>query len=338
MLKRIAFFETTKSEEKFLRRLLGKTHQLTFHAGLLHEAPREDYADAEALSVFIYSRISAGTIDSMPQLKLITTRSTGFNHIEIDAARVRAIPVCNVPYYGENTVAEHTFALILSLSRNIHKAYVRTLRNDFSLAGLQGFDLKGKTLGVIGAGSIGLHVIKMARGFGLNVIAFDVKQNHFLAETLEYTYVSLEQLLGTSNIVTMHCPSTPATRHMINMGNVHTIKKGAIFINTARGDLIETEALHYALRTGIFGGAGLDVFEGEELVKEENQMLSRNVPIEKLQALLQKNILLRMENVILTPHMAFDSVEAVERILQTTAENIRAFDRGLRDNVVNGVV
>jgi D-lactate dehydrogenase len=338
MLKRIAFFETTKSEEKFLRQLLGKTYQLRFHAGLLHETSREDYADAEALSVFIYSRIDAGTIDSMPHLKLIATRSTGFNHIDVDAARARAIPVCNVPYYGENTVAEHTFALILSLSRNIHKAYVRTLRNDFSLAGLQGFDLKGKTLGVIGAGSIGLHVIKMARGFGLNVIAFDLKQNHFLAETLEYTYVSLDELLHGADIITMHCPSTPATRHMINMRNVHTIKKGAIFINTARGDLIETEALHDALQTGIFAGAGLDVFEGEELVKEENQMLSRNVPVEKLQALLQKNILLRMENVILTPHMAFDSVEAVERILQTTADNIRAFDRGTRDNVVNDVV
>lgn len=337
MLKTIAFFETPKSEEKYLRRILGKKYELSFYADALHEVPGEKFAGADALSVFIYSQIGAELIASMPNLALITTRSTGFNHIDVEAAAARKIPVCNVPYYGENTVAEHTFALILSLSRNIHKAYVRTLRNDFSLEGLRGFDLKGKTLGVIGAGSIGLHVIRMARGFGLNVIAYDVKQNHFLAETLEFAYVPLDELLSRSDIITLHCPSNPSTRRMINMGNIRTVKKGALFINTARGDLIETEALHYGLNTGIFGGAGLDVFEGEELVKEENQMLTRNVPVEKLQALLQKNILLKMENVIITPHMAFDSVEAVERILETTAGNIQAFDRGARMNVVNGV-
>jgi D-lactate dehydrogenase len=338
MLNTIAFFETPKSEEKYLRRILGKKYRLLFFAAPLHEAPFEEFSVADAVSVFIYSQLTAETIRRMPALALIATRSTGFNHIDIDAAAARGIPVCNVPYYGENTVAEHTFALILSLSRNIHKAYVRTIRNDFSLAGLQGFDLKGKTLGVIGAGSIGLHVIRMAKGFGLNVVAFDVKQNHFLAETLDFSYVPLDDLLHRSDIITLHCPSNAGTRGMLNMETIRRVKKGALFINTARGDLIETGALHFALNTGIFAGAGLDVFEGEELVKDENQMLTRNVPVEKLQALLQKNILLKMENVILTPHMAFDSVEAVERILQTTADNIAAFERGARENVVNGAV
>jgi D-lactate dehydrogenase len=337
MLRTIAFFETTKPEEKYLRKALGKKYALSFFEAPVQEVPAATFAETDALSVFIYSRVTAEVLAQLPRLKFIATRSTGFNHIDIDAASKRGIPVSNVPYYGENTVAEHTFALILSLSRNIHKAYVRTSRNDFSLTGLQGFDLKGKTLGVIGAGSIGLHVIRMARGFGLKIIVFDVKQNHFLAETLEYTYVSLDELLKQSDIITLHCPSTPQTRGILNMTNIKTVKKGALFINTARGDLIETAALHYALNTGIFGGAGLDVFEGEELVKDENQMLSRNVPVEKLQALLQKNILLKMENVILTPHMAFDSIEAVERILQTTADNIAAFDRDLREHVVNGV-
>jgi len=337
MLRTIAFFETTRADEKFIRRALGKKYRLAFFASPLQDVPAEDFADADAITVFIYSRVTAEAIARMGALKLIATRSTGFNHIDGDAAAARGIPVCNVPYYGENTVAEHTFALILSLSRNIHKAYVRTSRNDFSLTGLQGFDLKGKTLGVIGAGSIGLHVIRMAKGFGLKIIVFDVKQNHFLAETLDFTYVPLDVLLRTSDIITLHCPSNPSTRGMLNMGNIGTVKKGALFINTARGDLIDTQALHHALNTGIFGGAGLDVFEGEELVKDENQMLSRNVPVEKLQALLQKNILLKMENVIITPPMAFDSIEAVERILQTTVDNIAAYELGSPERVVNGV-
>ncbi|HTY10250.1 MAG TPA: hydroxyacid dehydrogenase [Bacteroidota bacterium] len=334
-MKNIAFFETTRSEEQFLRKRIGKNISLQFFPDPVHEVPAGKFSKADVLSVFIYSLVKKDLMKSLKNLQLIATRSTGFNHIDIHAAKKQGITVCNVPYYGENTVAEHTFALILSLSRNIHKAYMRTLRNDFSLEGLRGFDLKGKTLGVIGAGSIGLHVIRMAKGFGLNVLAYDLKPNHFLAETLDFTYAPLEELLSRSDIVSLHVPSNSATHHLINMKNVRLIKKGALFINTARGDLIETQALHYALNSGIFAGAGLDVFEGEELVKDENQMLTKNVPVEKLQALLQKNILLKMENVILTPHMAFDSVEAVERILQTTVDNIAAFERKTPQFVVN---
>ncbi|HTR82671.1 MAG TPA: hydroxyacid dehydrogenase [Bacteroidota bacterium] len=325
-MKSIAFFETPKSEEHFLRKRIGKHAAVQFFPAPIQEVPFSKFAKADTISVFIYSVIKKDLLKSLKNLRLIATRSTGFNHIDIHEAKKRGVTVCNVPYYGENTVAEHTFALILSLSRNIHRAYIRTLRNDFSLEGLQGFDLKGKTLGVIGAGSIGLHVIRMAKGFGLNVIAFDLKKNHFLADTLDFTYVSLDELLSHSDIISLHCPSNEHTHHLLNMKNIDKVKKGALFINTARGDLIETQALHYALNSGIFAGAGLDVFEGEELVKDENQMLTRNVPVEKLHALLQKNILLKMENVILTPHMAFDSVEAVERILQTTVDNILAFE------------
>jgi D-lactate dehydrogenase len=334
-MKNIAFFETTKSEEQFLRKRIGRSPLLQFFAEPIQNIPISKFAKADAISVFIYSTVKKDLIRGLKNLKLISARSTGFNHIDIREAKKRGVVVCNVPYYGENTVAEHTFALILSLSRNAHKAYLRTLRNDFSLEGLRGFDLKGKTLGVIGAGSIGLHVIRMAKGFGLNVLAYDLRQNHFLAETLDFTYTSLDDLLSRSDIISLHCPSNEHTYHLLNMKNIGKVKKGALFINTARGDLIETQALHYALNTGIFAGAGLDVFEGEELVKEENQMLSKNVPVEKLHALLQKNILLKMENVILTPHMAFDSVEAVERILQTTVDNIVAFDNKSPQYVVN---
>ncbi|MDE3059005.1 MAG: hydroxyacid dehydrogenase [Bacteroidota bacterium] len=332
----MAFFETTKQEEHFLRKKFGKGVSVQFFPEKIQDVPVQKFAKTDAISVFIYSVVTKELFAKLKNLKLIATRSTGFNHIDVKNAAKRGITVMNVPYYGENTVAEHTFALILSLSRNIHKAYVRTLRNDFSLAGLQGFDLKGKTLGVIGGGSIGLHVIKMARGFGLKVLVYDVRQNHFLAETLDFSYVPLTDLLQHSDIISLHCPLNEQTHHLLNIENIKQVKKGALFINTARGDLIEARALHYALNNGIFAGAGLDVFEGEELVKEENQMLTRNVPVEKLQALLQKSILLRMENVIITPHMAFDSVEAVERILQTTVDNIVAFEHGAPKYVVKG--
>src|SRR5208283_1366908 len=239
-MKSIAFFETTKPEEHFLRKRIGKNYSVQFFPEPIQKVPIGKFAKADVVSVFIYSLLKKDLIKSLKNLKLIATRSTGFNHIDIHGAKKRGVAVCNVPYYGENTVAEHTFALILSLSRNIHKAYMRTIRNDFSLEGLRGFDLKGKTLGVIGAGSIGLHVIRMAKGFGLNVVAYDLKPNHFLAETLDFTYASLNDLLSQSDIVSLHLPSNEQTHHLLNMKNIRDVKKGALFINTARGDLIET--------------------------------------------------------------------------------------------------
>lgn len=335
MSRSIAFFETTPSEERYLKARLGKDFQLTFSRDALSNDGLKKAHNIGILSVFIYSQVTTETLKKLPKLRFICTRSTGFNHIDVKSAHDRKIPVSNVPYYGENTVAEHTFGLILSISRRIHKAYVRTAQNNFSIEGLQGFDLKRRTLGVVGAGSIGLHVIKMAKGFGMRVIAYDTKQNHFLAETLDFQYVSFEELLTRSDIITFHCPYNKATHHLINMGNIERIKKGAIIVNTARGGLIETAALHHGLDEGILGGAGLDVFEGEELAKEENQMLSKNVSVENLQAILRRNVLLKRENVIVTPHIAFDSVEAVERILQTTCDNIRNFVNGKPTNVVN---
>ena len=159
----------------------------------------------------------------------------------------------------------------------------------------------------------------------MKVIAHDPKPNHILTELLDFQYVSLDELLKNAHIITLHCPYNSYTHHLINMGNIDKVKKGALFINTARSGVIESKALYYAIDMNIFGGAGLDVFEGEDLLNEENQMLTKNVAVEHLEALLKKNLLLRKENVILTPHMAFDSVEAVERIMDTTVDNIKSF-------------
>lgn len=325
---KIAFFEITPWEKTVVKRFLKGNYVLEFHKEKLSEENASLIKDADVVSVFIYSKVTEAVMEKAKKLQLITTRSTGFNHINLKAAQKRNISVCNVPYYGENTVAEHTFALILALSRNLHKAYSRTIVGNFSIDGLRGFDLKGKTIGIVGAGSIGVHVIKMAQGFGMKVIAYDAKKNHILEEMLDFTYVTLEELLSRSDIISMHCPYNEHTRYMINMQNIGLIKKGALFINTARSGLIEPSALYHAIDSGIFSGAGLDVFEGEELMNEENQMLSKNVSIEHLEAIMKRNILLRRENVIITPHMAFDSVEAIERILETTANNITQYYKG----------
>jgi D-lactate dehydrogenase len=326
---RIAFFEITPKEKLYIKKKLDKNFVLDFFTEPLDESnAKELVPDVNIISPFIYSQINSEVIKQAKKLKLIATRSTGFNHIDLKISQKKKISVANVPYYGENTVAEHTFALILALSRNLHKAYVRTTHSDFSLDGLRGFDLRGKTLGVIGAGSIGVHVIKIAKGFGMKIIAYDAKPNHILTELLDFTYVPLEELLSHSDIITLHCPYNSSTHHLINMNNIKKVKKGSLFINTARSGLIEPKALYYAIEREIFSGAGLDVFEGEELVKEENQMLTKNVSVEHLEPILRRNILLKRENVIITPHMAFDSAEAIERILDTTADNIKCFLEG----------
>lgn len=329
----IAFFEIQKWEQAVLeKRFAG--HQLSFFERVLSDADLEALKDCDVLSVFIYSQVTAQVIEQLTKLKLIVTRSTGFDHIDLEAAKKRNILVSNVPSYGENTVAEHTFALILALSRNVHKSHVRRLTGDFAIEGLQGFDLKGKTLGVVGAGKIGLHVIKIAKGFGMEVIAFDAFENRFLSEVLDFRYVPLHTLLESSDIITLHTPYTPETHHLINQQNINLMKPGVILINTARGELVDTDALISGLDQGILGGVGLDVLEGELLVREEKELLGDQANTSDLKALAKDHALLSRDNVVYTPHIAFYSREALERILSTTIDNIECFAIGHCKNLV----
>ena len=330
---RIAFFEICNWEKRFLKKRLNG-HVLKFYEEQLDDKNIKEVKNFDIISVFIYSKINKNILSKLSRLRLITTRSTGFDHIDLRECKKKGITVCNVPFYGENTVAEHTFALILSLSRNIHKSYIRTLRNDFSIEGLKGFDLKGKTLGVIGAGHIGLHVIRIAKGFGMEVLAYDIHQDKFLAEVLGFKYTSLERLLKKSDIITLHVPYNKYTHHLINKENIKLIKKGAILINTARGGIVDTEALIEALDKGILSGVGIDVLEGEELIKEEKQLLYEKDKLTLLSELVKGHILLSKENVVFTPHIAFYSQEALERILKTTIQNIIGFLNGKPQNVV----
>lgn len=334
---KIAFFELEDWEQEELKKGLFEGHELRLSTEPLNEHTLTAELDAEIVSVFVHSNLNRAALSKLPNLKFIATRSTGFDHIDLGHCRERGILVSNVPSYGENTVAEHTFALILALSRNIHKAFVHTLAREIPFKELRGFDLAKKTLGVIGAGRIGLHVIKIAKGFGMNVVAFDVRQEPLLAEVLNFRYVSLDELLSISDIISLHCPYSPKTHHLINPDNFRHIKRGALLINTARGGLIDPAALTRALDEGILAGAGLDVLEGEELLKDERQILAQSLAQDKLRTLLLNHSLLNRDNVVITPHIAFNSREAVQRILETTLDNLRDFLRGEPRNLVNSV-
>ena len=327
----IAFFEVQDWERELIEQspLAGRAE---LHDGCLDDKCAAAASACDVVSVFVYCPITAAAMERMPRLKLIATRSTGTDHIDIEAARQRGVTVCNVPEYGANTVAEHTFGLILALSRKIFLAYHRVRGDNFRLTGLQGFDLKQKTLGVVGAGAIGLHVIRIARALSMEVLAYDVRESAILAEVLGFRYAPLEELFAKSDVISLHAPLTPATRHMIKRESLAQMKRGVLIVNTARGELIDTEALVAALDSGQVGGAGLDVFEGEEAVKEESVLLrSDREPPTELRPLRS---LLERDNVIITPHMGFYSREALRRILDTTIENILAFERGEPQNVV----
>lgn len=336
---RITFFDLEEWQPDYLRAglqrfgLADAVQPQFFHDHLDAEQCAQ-FADSEAIVVFIWTRVNRAVIESLPRLRLVLTMSTGYDHIDLQACRERGITVCNVPHYGENTVAEHTFALILSLSRKLHAAYFQGLRGEYRIRELRGFDLYGKTLGVVGAGNIGLHVIRIARGFGMRVLAYDVRPHPLLAEVLGFTYTDLDTLLRESDIVSLHVPATPETYHLINRDTLSKMKRGALLINTARGSVVDTEALLWALEEGILAGAGLDVIEGEEFIKEESALLRMPVAEETLKKVVQAHLLLRRENVVFTPHIAFNSHEAVQRILDTTLENLKAYLEGRPQNVV----
>lgn len=321
----IVFLEVEAWEEALLKRICPPTWRVRYFAEEADRIDLDKIADAQIISVFIYSDLDGARLSKLPSLCMIATRSTGYNHIDTAFCRERNIVVSNVPSYGANTVAEHTFALLLSMSRNIYQARERTLHNDFSFHGLQGFDLMGKVLGVIGTGRIGQHVIRIASGFEMQILAYDPYPHHAASKALGFEYVSLDALLSRSDVISLHCPLNPETQHMIGKSAFRKMKPGVYLINTARGSIIDTQALLCALDDGIVAGAGLDVLEEEEAVREERELLSKRFDRGKLQAVLRNHVLAKHQRVIITPHIAFNSREAVGRILETTLQNIAAY-------------
>ncbi len=326
---KIAFFEMKeKWEIEYIKKNL-KGHQLYFFKEELDKFDVSRIRDFDIISIFIYSNVTKDIISKL-DVKAIITRSTGFDHIDIKACNEKGIKVYNIPRYGSNTVAEYTFALILNLARKIIPARERARKFNFDLTGLRGMDLKGKTLGIVGLGEIGICVAEIAKGIGMNMLVFTRTKDVKLAKKLGFRYIDFNTLLRNSDVVTFHVPLTPATRHMIHLGNIGKIKKGAVLINTSRGEVVETEAIVKALDRGILSSAGLDVIEAEEEIKDERGLFSRR----HSKASLQGHKLLKYENVIVTPHNAFNTKEALQRILDITIQDIKSAIKNKTDNQV----
>ncbi len=294
-----------------------------------------NYQDAEIISSFIYSSITKDVIDTLPNLKLVATRSTGFDHIDVAYCKTKNISVANVPEYGSNTVAEHTFALILTLTRKMYKSITHAKNLNFDHKEIRGIDLFDKTLGIIGLGKIGQQVLRIAKGFGMKVLVFSRTKHDELAKQYGFAYTDLKTLLKQSNIISLHLPLNDQTRHIINKENILFCKKGSYLINTARGGLIDTEAIILALNKGILGGVGIDVLEEEKELTEEIAILTNEYSADvDLKTLIFNHILINHPKVIITPHNAFNSEEALMRIEETTIENIQSFLAGKPINKV----
>jgi D-lactate dehydrogenase len=344
----ICFTETERESERFFEENL-QDHRIAFFSEL-EEIP----AETECLSIFINSRVTKEFLDGHAQLRGIATRSTGVDHIDLETCNERGIAVSSVPTYGANSVAEHTFALLLAISRRIRQALMAKRKGQFSLETFRGFDLKDKTIGVVGAGRIGLHVIRIAKAFGMHVVATDPKPSGLLSEVLGFEYVSFDELLQRSEIISLHAPFTRSTLHLFNQETFAKCRRGVVLINTARGSLIKTEALLEALDSGVVAGAGLDVLEDERLFRSEASRLVTDRIVKDLQEisspeemhirhperlaeiqrLTANESLLSRPNVIFTPHIAFNSIEAVRRINEVTLQNLIAFAAGSPINLV----
>lgn len=331
---KIAVFEVEHWERATFMQL-EPDHELQFSSETLTLESDGQASDAEAVSIFIYSLIDRSLLEALPRLRLIASRSTGVDHIDMRACQERGITVCNVPSYGKHTVAEHVFGLLLTISHRLEEAIDRTRKGDFSLRGLQGFDLRGKTVGVIGTGDIGKEVIRIANGFGMHVLAFDVKPDDDAARALSIRYVDFPSLLRDSDVITLHVPLTPQTYHLLSYEQFAMMKDGVVLINTARGDVVDIQALARALAERKVAAAGLDVLPEEPVIREEAELL-RSVYEHRqdLSTLLADEVLVRMRNVVVTPHSAFNTREAVQRILDATVDNIRDFAAGRPANVV----
>jgi D-lactate dehydrogenase len=323
---KIGFFDIEGWEKPIVEKRLS-THSLFFSEDRIDEFHIPKKNDFEVLSVFVDSRITEKVLEYFPNLKFVCTRSTGFDHIDLAAAGKKDVLVSYVPGYGEHTVAEFTFGLILSLTRKIYDAMDRIREKELFLSeGLRGTEINGKTLGVVGTGRIGKRVIQIANGFSMKVIAHDPYPDGGFREKNNFEYVSFEDLLKRADIITFHVPYNKSTYHMLNKNNIGKVKSGALIINTARGGIIETEALIYGLKNGIIGGAALDVLEEEGEIKDELEYLTRVEPkAEQLRTMLYDHILMETPNVLITPHTAFNSDEALKEILETTLQSIEGF-------------
>lgn len=318
---RVSVFSTRPYDEHFLSQANHDRHKLVFFEVKLSPASAQLATGHDVVCAFVNDDLSREVLEQLAKsgVKLIALRSAGFNHVDLVAAQELGLTVVRVPAYSPYAVAEHALALILALNRKLHRAYNRVREGNFSLDGLLGFDLHSKTIGIIGTGKIGVVFANMMSGFGCRLLAYDPYPNEGLESLV--SYVPLEQLLNESDVISLHCPLTPETHHVINEKSVDQMKQGVVLINTSRGALVDTPAVIEGLKEGKIGYLGLDVYEEEgDLFFED---LSNRV--------IQDDVfsrLLTFPNVLITGHQGFFTKEAVVNIAETTIANITTFEKG----------
>ena len=306
-MSKIAFLEVDKEDEA---RVCEKyPDAVIINENSTDNSVLEKCKDAEILSCFIYSKLQKEQLDKLPKLKLIVTRSVGFNHIDLEECAKRKIVVCNVPDYGSHVIAEHVYALLLGTLRHIHEGDERVEKGDFDYRGLRGVTLRGKTIGVVGTGKIGAHVCRVAHGFGMKVLAVDRCRTLELEELFGVKYVELEGLIQNADIISLHLPLLDATKHIIDKEEFDQMKDGVILINTARGGLVNTDALVEALESGKVSKALLDVLENEKDYKENKELIDH-------------------PNAITTPHIAFYADESMKNMYDDCFDSIEQWKAG----------
>jgi D-lactate dehydrogenase len=318
---KIAFFSTQPYDKAYFK-LYGKKHSLSFYSDRLQNETVTLAAAHNAVCAFVNDHLDEGVLTSLASMgiKLVAMRCAGYNNVNLEAARKLGISVVRVPAYSPYAVAEHAVALIMTLNRKTHKAYNRVREGNFSLDRLIGFDLYGKTAGIVSTGKIGQCLAKILLGFGCRVLAYDLVESDNMKAS-GVTYMPLTELLAKSDIVSLHCPLTEGTKHMINATTLAGMKKGAMLINTSRGGLIDTKAAIVALKTGRLGYLGIDVYEEEENLFFKD--LNENI--------IQDEVILRLmsfPNVLITAHQGFLTEEALTQIALVTLQNMDDFEAG----------
>jgi D-lactate dehydrogenase len=321
-LMKVASFSTRNYDREFLSAANAKRHEIHFFEPHLKEATASLAAGFGAVCVFVNDRIDAAVIAKLASLgiRLIALRCAGYNNVALAAAKKHGITVVRVSAYSPYAVAEHTIGLMLALNRKLHRAYNRVREGNFALDGLLGFDMRGKTAGIIGTGQIGTVVARILSGFACSILVFDPAPNE-QCRSFGVRYVQLDELLAQSDIITLHCPLTPENEHMIGAPAIAKMKNGVMLINTSRGALLDTVAVIKALKSGKIGYLGLDVYEEEEQIFFEDRS-GLIIPDDVFARLLT------FPNVLITGHQAFFTREALENIATTTIENITRFEEG----------
>lgn len=320
---KIALFSSRTYERPFLEAANAESgHELVHFEPTLERSTARLAQGCDVVCGFVHDRFDAGTMLELQKMgvQLIALRCAGFNNVDLEAAEQLGIPVARVPGYSPAAIAEHTLGLMLALNRKLHRAYARVREGNFALDGLLGFELGERTIGVAGTGQIGRCVIRLLSGFGCRLLAYDIYE-HPDVPKLGATYVPLEQLIAESEVLTLHLPLTPETRHIINAAALARMQPGAMLINTSRGELVDTRAAIDALKSERLGSLGLDVYE------EEADLFFRDLS----DMVMQDDVfarLLTFPNVLITSHQAFFTREALEAIAQTTIDNVTQFADG----------